>query len=55
MGVGGSKTTFHTGDTSGWEDVEDEEDEALAHLEDVENGHWLEDRAVITVSNFLIY
>ena len=53
MGVEGSKTTFHTSDTSGWEDVEDE-DEALAHLEDVENGHWFEDKAVITVSNFLI-
>ena len=53
LGVGGSKTTFHTGGTSGWEDIE-EEDEALAHLEDMENGHLIEDRAVLTVSNFLI-
>jgi hypothetical protein len=52
LGVGGSKTIFNDG-TSGWEEVE-EEDEALAHLEDVENGHPMEgneERASITVSN----
>jgi hypothetical protein len=53
LGVEGSKTTFHTGGTSGWEDVKDK-DEDLARLEDVENGHRFEDRAVITISNFLI-
>jgi hypothetical protein len=55
LGVGGSKTTFQSG-TSGWEDVE-EEDEALAHLDNVENGHpmeGVEEKAVITVSNFPI-
>jgi hypothetical protein len=55
LGVGGSKTTVHS-DASGWEDVE-EEDEALAHLDDIENGHpmeGLEGGAVITVSNFPI-
>ena len=55
LGVGGSKTTFYSG-TSGWEDDE-EEDEALAHLDDIENGHpmeGIEDRAVVTVSNFPI-
>ena len=52
LGVGGSKTTFHSG-ASEWEDDE-EEDEALAHLEDLENGHpmeGLEAQATITVSN----
>jgi hypothetical protein len=52
LGVGESKTIFHDG-TSGWEDV-DEEDEALAQLEDLENGHTIEgmeERAVVTVSN----
>jgi hypothetical protein len=53
LGAGGSKTTFNTGGTSGWEDVE-EEDGDLAHLDDVENGHQFEDRGYITVSNFLI-
>ena len=55
LGVGGLMTTFHSG-TSGWEDDE-EEDEALAHLEDLENGHpmeGMEEKAVITVSNFSI-
>ena len=50
--MGESKTIFHDG-TSGWEDVE-EEDEALAQLEDLENGHTIEgmeERAVVTVSN----
>ena len=50
LGVGGSNTIIHNG-TSGWEDVE-EEDEDLAHLEDIENGHpmeGIEERAVITV------
>ena len=53
LGVGGSNTIIHDG-TSGWEDVE-EEDEDLAHLEDIENGHpmeGIEERAVITVSNW---
>ena len=58
LGVERGKTTFHSGGTSGgeWEDINDE-DEALAHLEDVENGHpieGLEDQAVITVSNYPI-
>ena len=58
LGVEKGKTTFHSGGTSGgeWEDVDDE-DEALAHLEDIENGHpmeGLEDQAVITVSNYPI-
>jgi hypothetical protein len=53
LGVGGSNTIIHNG-TSGWEDVE-EEDEDLAHLKDIENGHpmeGIEERAVITVSNW---
>ena len=53
MGVRGSKTIIHDG-TSGWEDVE-EEDEDLAHLEDIENGHpmeGVEDRVTITVRNW---
>ena len=53
LGVGGSKTTFHSG-TSEWEDVE-EEDEELARLEDIENGHpmeGMEETAAITVSNW---
>jgi hypothetical protein len=52
LGVGESKTIFHDS-TSRWEDVE-EEDEALAQLEDLENGHTIEgmeERAVVTVSN----
>jgi hypothetical protein len=58
LGVERGKTTFHSGGTSGgeWEDVDDE-DEALAHLEDVENGHPMEglkDQAIITVSNYPI-
>ena len=52
LGVGGSNTIILDG-TSGWEDVE-EEDEDLAHLEDMENGHLIEDRAILTVNNFLI-
>lgn len=53
MGVEGSKTISNDG-TSGWEELE-EEDEALAHLEDVENGHpmeGIEEGAGITVSNY---
>ena len=58
LGVERGKTTFHSGGTSRgeWEDVDDE-DEALAHLKDVENGHpieGLEDQAIITVSNYPI-
>ena len=55
MGAGESKSISNDG-TSGWEDVE-EEDEDLAHLEDVENGHpmeGIEDQAVITVSHCLV-
>jgi hypothetical protein len=55
LGVEKGKTTFHIGGTSGgeWEDVDDE-DEELARLNDIENGHrmeGLEDDAMITVSN----
>jgi hypothetical protein len=58
LGVERSKTTFHIGGTSGgeWEDVDDE-DEELARLDDIENGHrmeGLEDQAVITVRNYPI-
>ena len=52
MGVEGSKSTSNDG-TSGWEDVE-EEDEALARLEDEENGHpmeGVEEGVCVTVSN----
>jgi hypothetical protein len=55
LGAGESKSISNDG-TSGWEDVE-EEDEDLAHLEDVENGHpmeGIEDQAVITVSHCLV-
>ena len=55
LGVGESKTTFYSG-TSGWEDDE-EEDEAMAHLNDIENSHpmeGIEDGAMVTVSNFPI-
>jgi hypothetical protein len=50
--VEGSKSTSNDG-TSGWKDVE-EEDEELAHLDDIENGHSMEriEKGVrITVSN----
>jgi hypothetical protein len=60
LGVERGKTTFHIGGTSGaggeWEDIESE-DEALAHLDNVENGHLIEGlkgQAVITVSNYPI-
>jgi hypothetical protein len=52
-GWGRSKTIFHDG-TSGWEDVE-EEDETLARVDDLENSHLMEgieEQATITVSNF---
>jgi hypothetical protein len=52
LGVEGEKSTSND-DTSGWEDVE-EEDEELAHLDDVENGHpmeGIEEGAHLTVSN----
>ena len=53
MGVEGSKFISND-DTSRWEDVE-EEDKALAHLEDKENSYPMEgvkERAYITVSNY---
>ena len=58
MGVEKGKTTFHSGGISGeeWEDVNNE-DETLAHLENIENSHpmdGLKDQAVITVSNYPI-